>query len=190
MIRSFIAIELPLDTRDALGKLLEGLKRYSPDISWVKRENIHLTIKFLGNIHEERIKEIKGAIEDATKGISPFYLRPFGLGAFPNPKNPRVIWVGIDKSKPLEKIYKELQRGLEKLRFKEEDRAFSPHLTLGRIKRPAHGRHLSDAIKKYKNFSAPSFLVQDIVLFKSELHPKGAKYTALERVSLKGNKTN
>lgn len=186
MIRSFIAIELPTDTKNALGELLEGLKTYGPRVSWVKKENIHLTIKFLGNIHEQKIKQIKEIMEKATKDIPHFSLKPIRLGAFPDSKRPRVIWVGLSgEIALLEKFYVNLEKGLETLGFEREERKFKPHFTLGRVKKASHGERLAEAIAKYSNFSTPSFLVQDIVLFKSELHPQGAKYTALERVDLK-----
>ena len=168
-----------------LGELLEKLKTYGPKVSWVKKENIHLSIRFLGNIHEQKIKEIKEIMEKATKDITPFLLKPVGLGAFPNSKRPRVIWVGLSESAPLEKFHVNLEKGLKTLGFEKEERKFKPHFTLARIKTATHGKHLAEAIAKYSNFSTPSFLIQDIVLFKSELRPEGAKYTALERVRFK-----
>lgn len=188
MIRSFIAIELPADVKNALGELLERLKTYEPDVPWVKKENIHLTIRFLGNIHEQKIKQVKKIMEKATEGVPSFLLKPGCLGAFPNSRRPRVIWVGLGENASLEKLHVNLEGGLRTLGFEKEERKFKPHLTLGRIKKSIHGKQLAEAIAEYSNFSTPSFLVQDIVLFKSELHPKGARYTVLERVSLKSEK--
>ena len=186
MIRAFIAIPLPDEIIVTLAEIVKDLKSCLPKVSWVKPDNIHLTIKFLGNISEEKVLKIRQIMEKSCLGIAPFFLFGSGLSVFPNIKRARVIWVGVKGDVSLLKtIHYTLDEGLKSLGFVKEDRSFTPHLTLGRIKKIINERVLIDVIKKYKNFSTSSFKVKEIVLFKSELHPKGAVYTPLERIYFK-----
>jgi len=185
MIRSFIAIVLPEEVKKALAGLVQELKPIFPKISWVKPENMHLTLKFLGNIQEQQIGQIKQVMSKSCTGISPFSLQGHALGVFPTVNRARVIWSGLSGDITwLEKLYLNLEAGLAQIGFSKEKRPFHPHLTLGRIKIGAKPKLILEALHQHQTFSTPSFTVKEIVLFKSELNPKGAKYTALERVGL------
>ncbi|MCD6319783.1 MAG: RNA 2',3'-cyclic phosphodiesterase [Candidatus Desulfofervidaceae bacterium] len=185
MIRSFIAIPLPEEVKKALAGLVQALRPIFPKINWVKLENMHLTLKFLGNIREDQITQIKRVIVESCRDVSSFSLQGHGLGVFPNVKRARVIWTGVcGETDLLEKIYFALEKRLAQIGFPEEKRRFQPHLTLGRIKTGASSKLLLEAIQRYQAFSTSSFTVKEIVLFKSNLHPQGARYTALERVEL------
>lgn len=185
MIRSFIAITIPEEVKEVLAGLVQGLKPIFPKISWVKPENMHITLKFLGNIREEDIGQIKQIMAKSCTDISPFSLQGQALGVFPTVNRARVIWTGLHgETALLEKLYLALETGLAQIGFAKEERPFRPHLTLGRIKTRAKPKPLLEAIHQYQTFSTPSFTVKEIVLFKSTLHPQGARYTVLEKVRL------
>jgi len=186
MIRSFIAIPLPQTVKQSLEEIQKELRLIFPEVNWVKASNIHLTIKFLGNIEETQISALKQVMAVAAEKINPFSLQGYGLGAFPSLNRARVIWIGLQGDlAPLKALHNALEKGLTQLGFPEENRNFAPHLTLGRIKKRINTQLLSKIVEKYGNFTTPSFIVKEIVLFKSELHPKGAKYTVLEKIIFK-----
>ncbi len=185
MIRSFIAIDIPEEVKETLGKLISQIKPSLPKIGWTKAQNIHLTIKFLGNIQSSQIPAVKMAMEEICM-IPSFSLKGHGLGIFPNIKRPRVIWVGLQgELSPLKRIQFSIEKTLEKDGFKRETRGFHPHLTLGRIKSAVSQVKLLELLQEYKNFSTPAFEVKELILYKSELRPEGARYTPLERVPLR-----
>jgi RNA 2',3'-cyclic 3'-phosphodiesterase len=180
-IRSFIAIELPLLIKSSIEEIQNKLKSSTADVRWVRPEGIHLTLKFLGNIEEERISEISDLVTQCASDISSFPLTVRTLGAFPNEKNPKVIWVGTDDdSGSLSKLQQALENRLSHIGFKVEKRAFSPHLTLGRLKSPKGKRELITTLADHKQSECGTFEAQEVCLFKSELKPSGAIYTKLK----------
>jgi 2'-5' RNA ligase len=182
-IRTFIAIEVPEEVKEEINSLQERL-RESP--SRVKPKNIHLTLKFLGNIDAERIDSIGKALETAGKDIRPFTITVEGLGAFPNLKTPRVLWVGVVASEELTHLYKNIEEGLHKIGFEKEHRPFHPHLTLLRVKSRDEGRRLAERVKDIKSDLKATFSTDELILFKSKLSPRGAEHSAIKRISLKG----
>jgi len=188
-IRSFIAIELPEEIKRGLARLRGELEREEHTfVKWVDVEGIHLTLKFLGNIPLKRVAEITNAMEEATQGISPFHLEISGLGAFPDLKQPRVLWVGIggDIDK-LSSLQQKIDSALASLGFAKEERPFVPHLTLARVRQGA----LSIQIKNFGELVASanfkmsySFEVGAISLMRSQLTPRGAIYTRLSVTGL------
>ena len=180
-IRSFIAIELPLLIKSSIEEIQHKLKSSTADVRWVRPEGIHLTLKFLGNIEEERISEISDLVTQCASDISSFPLTVRTLGAFPNEKNPKVIWVSADDdSCSLSKLHQALENRLSHIGFKVEKRAFSPHLTLGRLKSPKGKRELITTLADHKQSECGTFEAQEVCLFKSELKPSGALYTKLK----------
>ncbi len=189
-MRAFIAIELPSVLTEMLRAIQDELMKKTgkaEDISWAKPENIHLTLKFLGEIDPERVEEIYGELEKSAEGISPFSLSAGGVGGFPGLKTPRVIWVGIKESEVLTQLQKNIDERLVELGFEKEDRPFHPHLTLCRIKSAPAGRNIGKAAAGLGHEANVVFKTDSFVLFKSELNPKGAKYSTLKRVDLKGS---
>jgi RNA 2',3'-cyclic 3'-phosphodiesterase len=182
MLRTFIAIDLPDGIQQALDRFEKALQEAQAAITWVRPERIHLTLKFLGDVSPERIPEIQRSLETVAGTLSPFRLKPSGCGAFPSLKQMRVIWVGMQGDGA---ALNGLQRGVEEammhLGFKREDRPFRPHLTLGRLKGRQHLRHLQDLLIAHQSFEAEAFDVTELVLYKSELRPEGARYTPLFR---------
>ena len=185
MIRSFIAVSLPEEVKALLEELVKELRPLFPKVSWVKAQNMLLALTFLGNIHEAQIGMIKEIMAASCAGLSAFSLKGHALGVFPHIKRARVIWTGLKGDIPiLEKLQADIETGLSKKGFKREDRPSHPHLTLGRIKTPVNAKRLLEVIERYKEFSTPDFTVKEVILFKSELHPQGARYSVLERVKI------
>jgi 2'-5' RNA ligase len=187
-IRSFIAIELPDKLRRELGQLEGRLKSSQPfGIKWIDPEGIHLTLKFLGNITAKMTGEITGAMESAVLGIIPFQLEIKDLGAFPNLKRVQVVWVGIaGQIDRLVKLQQNIESNLERFGFAPEARAFTPHLTLARLRNqvpPQERQKLGQLIADTK-FEAGTFKVETVNLIKSQLTREGAIYSQISSVRL------
>jgi len=188
-MRTFIAIGLPQEIKDALACLQNKLKQSGADIRWVEPQNIHLTLKFLGERDDKKLEKIKQILEEVAKNISPFRIRLFSLGAFPKINFPKVIWVGIDKgdNETIE-IAKELEERIAQLGIPKEDRPFSSHITIGRMKSPLNRERLIQNLQELENSLGEQnleFVVTKITLFKSTLTPKGPIYEVLKETSLK-----
>ena len=189
-IRAFIAIKLPAEVKAAVAIMQDSLKRAvgTKLVRWTAPEQIHLTLRFLGNIAVETVPELGAALRRAGAQIAPFELRAAGLGCFPDEKRPRVLWVGLGGA--LEKL-QELQKAVlaETETWGEtEDRPFHPHLTLGRTKttQPRELQALGPAIRALLATDWGSWQVRGVNLMKSELSPEGARHTSLLDVPLAG----
>ena len=182
-IRTFIAVEIPNDVRDRIAELQTNLAKSKERIRWTKPDNIHVTLKFLGDIEQDKTEPIADAIRNATRRIQPFELSVKGLGAFPNLRRARVIWVGLENpSAELETLAQTLEGELTNLGFPSERRKFNPHLTIGRVKSSLN-RQFIETLKSF-HFESGQALVDEIILMKSDLKPTGALYTPLQRVPL------
>ena len=189
-IRSFIAIELSGEIKRELARLQENLKLGSrAPVRWVDPGIIHLTLKFLGDIDENITGRISAVIEKAAEGTHPFRLKISGLGVFPNPRRVQVVWVGL--SGELDKLgglQKSIESGLVPLGFKAESRAFTPHLTVGRVReraRPEERQDLGRLVEGMSFETAASLTVDAVHLMKSQLTREGPIYTRLSSVELK-----
>ena len=184
-IRSFIAIELGDKEKRSLELIQNKLKRELPAVRWVKPHTIHLTLKFLGYIEESRIAGIKEIIDTAAKNCRPFQMGLSGIGAFPNARNPRVIWIGVhEASGVLKKFAEALDRLLSGIGIEPEDRAFSPHLTLGRVKERGGRDIFSSVLTLFKDQEAGEMGVDRISLMRSDLTPQGPIYSTLHLAEL------
>ena len=191
LVRSFIAIELPLELKAELGTLEEKLKagRHS-FVKWVDPESVHLTLKFLGGVPADTIPRILEATTGAAQHWPPFSLQIGGTGAFPNWQRPQVFWVGIGgEIGRLTALHRELESALSPLGFPPESRAFSPHLTLGRIRDRASAgdrRRFGEWAQSIRFEARASFRADALRLMKSQLTPAGPVYSQLASVYLKG----
>ena len=185
MIRSFLAIELPKALLEKIGEVQEDLKSSHSDVRWVSPQKIHLTLKFFGNIEEARIEPIIRAIECSIHDTQIFSLGVKGIGAFPNWKNPRVIWMGlIDGTGVLLPLHKQLETDLEGIGFEPEGRVFQPHLTLGRVNSSRGKEELIRRMEGYREEEFANIGVERIILFESDLRPTGPIYTPLREIKL------
>lgn len=179
-IRCFIAVELPVQVLKDIGAYLAQLRKIAPEIRWVRPESMHITLKFLGEQPAALVESVAKKMVLIKDQFSPFSLSVTGSGCFPNRRQPRVFWLGMeqDKSNPLISLHEWIDNQMESLGFEKEKRRFSPHLTLGRIKQAR--RH--DEIFKFFDqnpFSSDRFFVDRISLMRSQLKTTGAVYTAL-----------
>jgi 2'-5' RNA ligase len=188
-IRCFIAIELPEEVKAGLTRLQAKLKASQLRVKWVDPYGIHLTLKFLGNVDADRLSQITGAIKEAAQGVSPFHLEIKGLGIFPNLRRVQVAWVGISgEVDKLLQLQKRLEPNLAGLGFAPEPRAFTPHLTLARVRdqaSPDERQRLGQLISDTKFEADYSFPVRAISLMRSQLTREGAIYSQISSVELK-----
>jgi len=189
-VRSFIAIELPDELKVGLTQLEAQLKSgKQPWVKWVNPYSIHLTLKFLGSIAADRISEITGAMEEATQGISPFYLEVKDLGVFPNLRRVQVAWVGISgEVDKLSQLQHNLESNLAHLGFAPETRPFTPHLTLARLRNQAsldERQSFGQLIATTRFEATYTIKVDTISLMRSQLTREGAIYSQINSVDLK-----
>jgi len=180
--RGFIAVEI-----DAFPKLLEferEMKDTGANIKLVEPENVHITLKFLGDTNEDLIEEIDGIVNDAAQNTEPFNIKLEGAGVFPNQNYIKVIWLGIKQGEQLESIAQKIDDQLHKIGFKKEKRKFSAHLTIARVRSAKNKEKLLQIIEKYKDSEFAEINVDSIKLKKSELTPKGPIYTNLKDIRL------
>jgi len=186
-IRAFLAIDLPEEVKVQIGNIQDRLKAVVKGVRWTKPEGIHLTLKFFGNISENDIANISRVVERNAIDVKPFILNVSTIGTFPNPRRPRVVWLGVGGTvERLSDLQKEIEKNLESIGFEKEARAFRAHLTLGRVKVPKVVRGLSEVIKNEESYDAGSFCAGGLTLFKSDLTPKGAIYTKFAHFPFEG----
>jgi RNA 2',3'-cyclic 3'-phosphodiesterase len=185
MIRAFLAIELPDAWRPGLVQVQGELKRSRADVRWVQAGNIHLTLKFFGNVPDDEIEPLAQAARTAAEEEAPFQLKATIAGAFPSPRAPRVVWLGLGGDVlPLTRLYQGLEKAFAAQGYPPEGRAFHPHLTLGRVKSPANRDRLAKLLATLPPPDWPPFTVKELVLFQSILSPQGSKYTPLKVIPL------
>lgn len=186
-IRSFIAIEIAADVRQRLAELQEELAKdlAGRAVRWVEPGNIHLTLKFLGDTEIGTIGRIESCLEEIAAGFEPFGVQLGKLGCFPNPRRPRVIWVGVEGDiDPLLLLQQEVEQGLSELGWPADERRFHPHLTLGRVK---DFRGVVEARFPWgRQPVTGQQQVSEVCLIESDLQPTGAVYTVLKRACLTG----
>jgi RNA 2',3'-cyclic 3'-phosphodiesterase len=153
-------------------------------VKWVDPRIIHLTVKFLGEIPDERVSDAQAIITDSCSGVTPFALTCRGVGAFPSPARPQVVWAGVQAPPLLARLVNRLEEEFELLDIPRERREFTPHLTLGRVKSPRGVERLTKVILQMADRPFGECTAKDVVLMKSELSQAGPAYTPLNRVAL------
>lgn len=165
----------------------DRLKTSGADVSWTRHEGMHLTLKFLGETEEKMLPEIETVLGIAVAGVMPFSVDVSGMGTFPDIKRPRVIWIGLkEDGDSLVRLQRSVEEEFKVIGFPAENRGFTPHITLGRIRSPKNGERLLTLIEEEKDIELDGFEVSNVHLMRSELKPTGAIYTELFTVELKG----
>ncbi|MCF8010443.1 MAG: RNA 2',3'-cyclic phosphodiesterase [Clostridiales bacterium] len=187
-MRVFWAINLPADVKQNLYKYLkEPLQQMPVNIKWVEEQNIHLTMKFMGDIETVQLEDITSAVEDSISGMGPFNIQVKGVGCFPGLGKPRIFWAGIEGNEDLlENIYKKIQQALLFLGFDEDKKPFSPHLTLARFKSPGNcSEFMNKAISLAPgDKKLDGVKVGTIDLMQSILNKRGPTYNVIYSVKL------
>ncbi|HPM42577.1 MAG TPA: RNA 2',3'-cyclic phosphodiesterase [Candidatus Omnitrophota bacterium] len=179
-MRTFIAIELSEQIKNTLAQVQSHLRYAGADVKWVSEENIHLTIKFLGEITEEKCAKVSAVLDDTARQTKAFEFSLKDIGAFPKIEFPKVIWVGLDKgAKESAELAARIDRSLSEMGFAVETRPFTAHLTIGRVRSPKNKAVLKDKILSYRLQPATPNIISSVILFKSVLTPHGPVYTKL-----------
>ena len=187
-LRVFCAIELPAALRALVLQHIAKLKQSTPDAraSWARDTNLHLTLKFLGNIPTTSVSKLSEAAARAVAGFATFPLRFEATGAFPNQRQARVLWIGVnDSSGKLHELQKRLEEQAAQAGFAKETRVFSPHLTIARLRNPQDARTLA-AVHSQMEFAPVEMMVSELLVIRSELSSAGSKYSVISRHALKG----
>jgi 2'-5' RNA ligase len=184
-IRTFVACELPREIRSEIGSIQENLKHRRLRLKWVRWKNLHITLKFLGDVPVERIGPIADAIGEAARNFAPMSLSAKGIGVFPGIRRPRVLWIGIGgELSQLVRFQGAVAGGLAEVGFPADKRPYKGHLTIGRIKAAVDSRQLAEALTEFSDFETAPFRVDEVVVVRSRLKPDGPVYTRLRTVTL------
>jgi RNA 2',3'-cyclic 3'-phosphodiesterase len=177
-VRLFVAIEIPQEIRNTLAAFIKELRSIAPQAKWIRAENLHVTLKFLGNSNEQKLAALENALS-AIRSSNPVSLQFRGLGFFPNPKRPRVLWAGMTSSPNLSTIAYDIDHAAHNLGFPLEDRPFAPHLTLARFEPPGVPSQLASAIADNASREFGAITTSQFHLIQSTLKPAGAEYSTL-----------
>ena len=184
-VRTFICLQLPEFARDRLASTQARLRESGAQVSWVKPHNIHLTLKFLGSVPAERLREVVRAVQRAAVPAQPIPLELTVLGCFPNRRAPRVVWAGLNRiPEQLRNLQQRVERELVATGFPAESRPFSPHFTLGRVRSGRNVRKLVAAMQA-ERLEPLRFEAAEVVVMASRLHASGALYTPVSRISFR-----
>lgn len=187
-VRTFIGVAIGESIRKNAVALQQLLAKSGAAVKWVEPENLHITLLFLGEVDERELAAFCRTVSAAVASEPPFTLRVSGVGAFPNARRPKTIWAGItDGAAELIQLHARLEPPLLELGcYRSEGRAYSPHLTLGRVKSEADGHLLTAELLRYRDWSGGQTTANEVLLFTSELRRDGPVYTALGRGQLRG----
>ncbi len=177
MIRSFIAVEIDSGTKKEITRVVAEFKKSEADVKWVTENQMHLTLKFLGSIDEIKIPEIQKSLNTVCANNGRFSISLDEIGAFPGLKRPKILWVGLNTgAENLKKIHAEIETCLEKTGIEKENRAYRPHLTIGRIRSFKNFSSLCGLLKK-KSLSGRVIGIKRLILFRSDLNGSRAVHT-------------
>jgi 2'-5' RNA ligase len=184
LIRAFIAVNLAAPVIEEIAKVRLVLQDAKGDIRWTRLEGLHLTLKFLGDIERNQVEPILAALRATMRNRLPPHIVAQGLGAFPNLRRPRVLWVGLC-GEGLQEMSEAIETALIPLDFPPEEREFTPHLTLGRVRSLRGWEHVLARVKEYEPTRFGESTVDQVTLYQSELRPDGAVYTSLGSAPLR-----
>jgi len=185
-VRTFVAVEISEAVRAAAAKVIGRLAKCNASIRWVEPENMHLTLKFLGEVEAVELPDVCRAVEEAAAEVTGFTFDVAGVGAFPKVERPRTIWLGVTEgAEKLAELQERLEKGLKKLGYPPDNRRFSPHLTLGRVKHAGPElAEVSELIRSLADQPAGTTEVDELAVFSSELTREGPIYQALSHAGL------
>jgi 2'-5' RNA ligase len=186
LTRTFVCLELPASIRAQAESLQGRLAGLSEKIRWVNPTNLHLTLRFLGEISRSQVDTVCLAVRTAASHVDAFSIRLSGTGCFPSPRRPRAFWVAVATASDLTRLFEAVERELLSAGFPRETRPFSPHLTLGRVRVDKYSGRVGEALAGAE-FDAPPFLVTEVTVMKSDLKNSGAVYTPIAKVRLRNS---
>jgi 2'-5' RNA ligase len=186
--RTFIAVEIGDDIRDNAVALQQALAKTGATVKWVEAQNLHVSLLFLGEVDDRELPSVCRAVKEVAATEPPFPLRVSGVGAFPTPRRPKILWAGVtDGADPLRRLYDKLEAKLLDLGcYRKEERGYTPHLTLGRVRSDADGFTLAKELPKRLAWDGGQTVVDEVLVFGSVLEKDGSVYTVLGRGELEG----
>ena len=185
LIRCFLAIEYPIVILDRIKQIIKEMQSAFPPgcVRWVPEKNLHLTVKFLGEINETQMNKLRINLRPVCADSPPISLHITGKGVFPNFRGPRIIWVGAEESMPLRTLVQRCEEVCAQTGIPTEERPFKPHLTIGRTQRDISETDARLIGEYFRSSTVPEFgqfIADHVVLFRSELHPAGPVYSPIE----------
>lgn len=180
-LRTFVAVEISKPIRTRAAELIAALDGTAAEVKWVDPHNLHLTLKFLGEVHHREVAEVCRAVQQATAKLAPFKLEVQGAGAFPNPARPRTVWIGTGEGKEeMVQLHDHIESELFELGHREEHRRFQPHLTIGRVRGGGMGiTELGTRVKEHIDFPVGTMKVEKVTVFSSKLTADGPIYESI-----------
>jgi 2'-5' RNA ligase len=186
-IRAFIAFDLPDDVLETISEIQKQLQKKGLKLRWVSVCNIHLTVKFIGDLPADRIDRVAHIMSESAERFSPITIHASGMGVFPGLRRPNVLWMGIRGEMDLLICFqKTLDENLERIGIRAEKRPFRGHLTIGRVKGDPDMELLKESLRLFDDFQTRPFTIKEVKLFQSELTPAGAVYTCIKSIALSG----
>ena len=183
MIRAFIAVTLSPSVGEEIAKIQSLLKEPQGDIRWTRIDGMHLTLKFLGDIAHSQVEQILVGLRNALGNHLSFHVQAHDIGAFPNLNRPKVLWAGLSRE-GLAELQEKVESALVRLDFPREERGFTPHLTLGRVRSLRGWKQVLAVIERYERVQFGESVVDHVTLYQSTLRPDGAVYSPLGTVPL------
>lgn len=182
-VRTFIALDPGGEIRSRLVNVQHKLGREVSDVKWVEENNLHLTLLFLGEVRDRDLPNVCRAVAKTAEAIAPFSIEIAGVGCFPNPRRPRIVWAGIQGGvADVVALHDALEEPLDRLGcYRREERQFTPHLTLGRSKSDEPSDQLARVLPQYQSWRGGDGLIREVLVMSSELTSKGPQYTVLAR---------
>ena len=189
-IRSFLAFELPLEIKEVVAHAYQCMRKTSLDARWVKPENMHLTVVFMGNVPNERLESIAEAVGEVCREFGPFEIQIDGTGVFSSRRYPRVLWIGLAGDLERMSLFRDgLQMNLAPFGINQEVRRYKPHLTIGRFRKGFRaGPQLDEILANYQDLSSDVSTVDELAMFRSDLKAGGAVYSKLQGWHLSGKR--
>jgi 2'-5' RNA ligase len=184
-VRTFIGVDPGKAVRERMVALQTTLARTGSQVKWVEPDNLHVTLLFLGEVDDRRLPEVCRLVGECTQSHSAFDMTVEGVGCFPNLRRPRILWVGVGKGEPgLSALHDDLEVPLLELGYRREERRYTPHITLGRVRSEHSTDRLSAELRQLASWQAGEHFVREVQVMGSELTPKGPVYTILGRGKL------
>jgi 2'-5' RNA ligase len=185
-IRTFVGVEVSSSTRASAYRIVQRLESTGAGYKWVRKDNLHITLNFLGDVDETIVPDVCKAIRQSVSRVPAFRVVSSGLGSFPSRQRPQVVWIGThDGIESMIELNSRIADGLDDYRFPRENREYQPHLTLGRLRRGGTwNQSLTDLLNKFESYDAGATDVREIVVFSSFLEGDGPTYTAMARIEL------
>jgi 2'-5' RNA ligase len=187
-MRAFLAVELPSDVRAGLEAVQRELRQAGADVKWTDAPNLHVTMRFLGEVSDAQVEQVQRLASQAAAGRGAIQARISGLGAFPSMASPRIVWAGIDQgAEALARLASALEAGCRAAGLPAEDRPIAAHVTLGRIRSPRGLSELVRALQDSRQVAPAPFTVDRVILFESRLSSAGSTYRSLATFPLAGS---